>query len=135
MLLLFEHNPWNPLTRHAVANCPFDENAVLISAPEMRKRLRTAGFRNVRIDYRLFFPGFLSALRAGTRAGSPAAGSAIFPDRPVSSPAMTLIRFALVGLLNTAVGFAVLLIALHMGAGDYGANAMGYAAGLACPIC
>ncbi len=63
MLLLFEHNPWNPLTRHAVASCPFDENAVLISAPEMRKRLFAAGFRHVRIDYRLFFPGFLSALR------------------------------------------------------------------------
>lgn len=63
MLLLFEHNPWNPLTRHAVRNCPFDEHAVLISAPEMRRRLLAAGFRNVRIDYRLFFPGFLSALR------------------------------------------------------------------------
>jgi len=43
---------------------------------------------------------------------------------------MTLIRFALVGILNTALGLAVLLIALHMGAGDYGANALGYAAGL-----
>lgn len=63
MLLLFEHNPWNPLTRHAVRTCPFDEHAVLISAPEMRRRLLAAGFRNVRIDYRLFFPRFLSALR------------------------------------------------------------------------
>lgn len=45
--------------------------------------------------------------------------------------AMTLIRFGLVGLLNTAIGFAVILFALRMGAGDYSANAAGYAAGLA----
>src|SRR3546814_3131161 len=44
---------------------------------------------------------------------------------------MTFIRFGLVGLLNTAVGFAVILVALGMGAGDYTANAAGYAAGLA----
>ena len=45
--------------------------------------------------------------------------------------AMTLIRFGLVGLLNTAIGFAVILFALRMGAGDYTANATGYTAGLA----
>ena len=61
--ILFEHNPWNPLTRHAVRTCPFDENAVLITAPEMRRRLLRAGFNNVRIDYRIFFPAFLSKLR------------------------------------------------------------------------
>ncbi|WP_236613029.1 class I SAM-dependent methyltransferase [Sphingobium quisquiliarum] len=60
---LFEHNPWNPLTRHAVANCPFDENAVLISAPEMKRRLVKAGFDRVRMNYRIFFPGALAALR------------------------------------------------------------------------
>lgn len=68
IFLLFEHNPWNPLTRHAVNNCPFDQHAVLISAPEMRRRLIAAGFRQVRIDYRVFFPGPLSALRILERA-------------------------------------------------------------------
>lgn len=61
--MLFEHNPWNPATRHAVATCPFDANAVLISAPEMRRRLRAAGFEDVELRWTLFFPGFLSALR------------------------------------------------------------------------
>jgi len=61
--ILFEHNPWNPLTRHAVATCPFDANAVLISAPEMRRRFRAAGFRDVDLRWTLFFPAFLSALR------------------------------------------------------------------------
>ena len=60
---LFEHNPWNPATRHAVANCPFDANAILISAPEMRRRLAQAGFRDVRRRYRLFFPHLLRRLR------------------------------------------------------------------------
>lgn len=61
--ILFEHNPWNPLTRHAVATCPFDKNAVLISAPEMRRRFRAAGFTDVSLRWTLFFPGFLAALR------------------------------------------------------------------------
>lgn len=64
LFLLFEHNPWNPLTQHAVNNCPFDEHAVLISAPEMRRRLIAAGFRQVQIDYRVFFPRPLSKLRS-----------------------------------------------------------------------
>lgn len=61
--ILFEHNPWNPLTRHAVATCPFDANAVLINAPEMRRRFRAAGFTDVDLRWTLFFPGFLAALR------------------------------------------------------------------------
>jgi len=61
--LLFEHNPWNPLTRHAVNSCPFDENAVLISAPEMRRRFAAAGFAEAQVNYRMFFPGPLAALR------------------------------------------------------------------------
>ncbi|QDH33930.1 class I SAM-dependent methyltransferase [Porphyrobacter sp. YT40] len=61
--VLFEHNPWNPLTRHAVATCPFDVNAVLISAPEMRRRFRAAGFGDVSLRYTLFFPAMLAPLR------------------------------------------------------------------------
>lgn len=62
-LVLFEHNPWNPLTRHAVATCPFDRNAVLISGPEMKWRVQAAGFADVRLTWRLFFPGPLAMLR------------------------------------------------------------------------
>lgn len=60
---LFEHNPWNPLTRRAVANCPFDENAVLINARLMRKRMALAGFSDMQCNYCLFFPKFLAPLR------------------------------------------------------------------------
>jgi ubiquinone/menaquinone biosynthesis C-methylase UbiE len=62
-LFLFEHNPFNPLTRHAVRNCPFDENAILISSAEMRRRVVAAGFARVSTAYRVFFPRILSGLR------------------------------------------------------------------------
>ncbi|NMG43064.1 methyltransferase domain-containing protein [Aromatoleum toluvorans] len=62
-LFLFEHNPLNPLTRHAVDTCPFDANAVLIRARTMRERLRAAGFGSVTLAYRIFFPGALRFLR------------------------------------------------------------------------
>ena len=40
-------------------------------------------------------------------------------------------RFLVVGLLNTAFGYAIILLGLKLGLGDYLANAAGYAAGLA----
>lgn len=63
MLFVFEHNPLNPLTRHAVDTCPFDENAVLIGARTLRARVLQAGFDAARIRYRIFFPALLRALR------------------------------------------------------------------------
>ncbi len=60
---VFEHNPRNPLTRHAVRSCPFDENAVLIDAADMAGRVAEAGFVELKRVYRVFFPGRLAALR------------------------------------------------------------------------
>ena len=64
IVFIFEHNPLNPLTLHAVNTCVFDTNARLIRARAMRDRLLTAGFRRVRIRYRVFFPRALRALRS-----------------------------------------------------------------------
>jgi SAM-dependent methyltransferase len=63
LLVIFEHNPVNPVTRYIVATCPFDENAVLISAPDFVRRQRQAGFAKVEAAYTGFFPGSLKALR------------------------------------------------------------------------
>jgi ubiquinone/menaquinone biosynthesis C-methylase UbiE len=60
---VFEHNPLNPLTMKVVNDCPFDENAVLIRAPELRRRLEQAGFEEVRARFCLFVPGQLRWLR------------------------------------------------------------------------
>jgi len=63
-LFLFEHNPLNPLTRHAVRNCPFDADAVLIPAGTMRARVAAAsGLSATRTIYRIFFPKMLARLR------------------------------------------------------------------------
>ncbi len=63
LMIVFEHNPLNPVTRHIVRTCPFDENAVLIGAGTLAQRQRDAGFEDVRVRYTGFFPGFLRALR------------------------------------------------------------------------
>ncbi|MEL7343587.1 MAG: class I SAM-dependent methyltransferase [Pseudomonadota bacterium] len=63
-LFVFEHNPWNPLTQHAVANCPFDENAVLISGPELARRFQRASWVRPQVRYQVFFPAPLAALRS-----------------------------------------------------------------------
>lgn len=63
MLSVFEHNPLNPLTVHAVQACPFDDNAVLIRAGAMRARLRQAGFEVPSLRYRIFFPHALRGFR------------------------------------------------------------------------
>jgi SAM-dependent methyltransferase len=62
-LLIFEHNPINPLTRWVVSRCPFDDNAVLIRAAALRRRLHAAGFMDVKVSYTFFFPRVLAALR------------------------------------------------------------------------
>lgn len=63
LLMVYEHNPFNPLTVRVVNNCPFDENAKLIRASAMAKRCRDAGFSDVKVKYRVFFPGFLKVFR------------------------------------------------------------------------
>lgn len=60
---VFEHNPLNPLTRRAVATCPFDDDADLLWPWQAKRVLGEAGFRNVRLEYIVFFPRPLAFLR------------------------------------------------------------------------
>ncbi|MEL0210844.1 MAG: GtrA family protein, partial [Novosphingobium sp.] len=41
----------------------------------------------------------------------------------------TMARFALVGVINTAIGFALILLGLRLGLSDFAANALGYGLG------
>lgn len=61
--VLFEHNPLNPLTVHAVNTCPFDINAKLQRAAVMQERFLEAGWHQPQVRYHVFFPGFLSFAR------------------------------------------------------------------------
>jgi SAM-dependent methyltransferase len=63
LLAIYEHNPLNPLTVRAVNTCPLDINARLIAGAVMRKRAIAAGWQDARVDYKLFFPSILKALR------------------------------------------------------------------------
>ncbi len=67
-LVIFEHNPYNPLTVRAVNTCPFDANARLIRASKLRAAATAAGWRDVEIRYHLFFPHMLAALRSAEPA-------------------------------------------------------------------
>ena len=61
-LVIFEHNPWNPFLRWAVAQCPFDEDAILLRRKETAGYLTQTGLQT-RHDYIVFFPRWLSFLR------------------------------------------------------------------------
>ena len=61
--MIYEHNPINPMTLHAVNTCPFDENAVLLKRCQVRNVLREAGMEVVMQEYRVYFPAFLKLLR------------------------------------------------------------------------
>jgi len=63
VMVTFEHNPVNPVTRYIVATCPFDENAILLPPRSLVQRQRQAGFSDIGVTYTGFFPGALRALR------------------------------------------------------------------------
>lgn len=63
VLAIYEHNPLNPLTVRAVNTCPLDVNARLIRGGIMSKRAVAGGWGAAQVDYKLFFPAILAALR------------------------------------------------------------------------
>jgi SAM-dependent methyltransferase len=56
LVVAFEHNPLNPLTRMSVARCEFDEGVELLWARELRRRFRRAGLTEAERRYVLFTP-------------------------------------------------------------------------------
>lgn len=62
-LVVFEHNPINPLTRYVVSRCEFDTDAVLLWPWQLSRLLTLSGFTSVSKKYIVFFPGFLAGLR------------------------------------------------------------------------
>jgi len=69
-LFVFEHNPFNPVTRRIVSNCPYDEDAVLLKPSELIGLLGQASLTIERKSYCLFVPPKLSLLaRLESRLG------------------------------------------------------------------
>jgi SAM-dependent methyltransferase len=61
-LFVFEHNPFNPITRRIVNNCPYDEDAVLLKPSELKRILSDAALIIERRAYCLFVPPSLSVV-------------------------------------------------------------------------
>lgn len=56
LFLIYEHNPWNPLTRLTVFRCPFDKDALLLRRRESEDLVRRAGCERIRSEYLLLLP-------------------------------------------------------------------------------
>ena len=61
-LVIWEHNPLNPVTQKIVKDCPFDIEAILIPSKTLKHQFNRASLSNVQIIYTTFFPRFLSFL-------------------------------------------------------------------------
>jgi SAM-dependent methyltransferase len=59
----WENNPWNPGTRYVMSRIPFDRDAIMVSAPEARRLLKSGDFEVVRTDFMFIFPRGLSWFR------------------------------------------------------------------------
>jgi SAM-dependent methyltransferase len=59
-LFVFEHNPYNPITRRIVNTCPYDEDAILLNPQELSQIISCAGFRLQHKAFCLFIPPWAS---------------------------------------------------------------------------
>jgi glycosyltransferase involved in cell wall biosynthesis len=55
-LIVFEHNPVNPVTRLVVRQTPMDEHAELLPARRVEAMMKGASFRGINTRYVMFFP-------------------------------------------------------------------------------
>ena len=62
-IFIFEHNPFNPVTRYVFERCPFDVDAKMIPRKELLALGRGAGLRIASTRYTLFFPKPLKIFR------------------------------------------------------------------------
>lgn len=56
VVAIFEHNPWNPLTRLAVSRCAFDEDVELLRMSETKRLLEDAKLDVAEQAFMLFVP-------------------------------------------------------------------------------
>ena len=59
---IFEHNPWNPVTKKLVRECPFDADAVLLTQPRLVRVFREAGLTVKAKGFYLYLPERLRSL-------------------------------------------------------------------------
>jgi SAM-dependent methyltransferase len=62
ILLIYEHNPINPLTQFIFRTDEADKEGSMISSRRLKMILMEAGFINIFTRYRVYFPSFLTSL-------------------------------------------------------------------------
>lgn len=68
-VMVFEHNPYNPVTARIFKRAPIDQGCEMIAPPALRRLFRDVGFRHVTHGYLLFVPeGLYSSLGFVERA-------------------------------------------------------------------
>lgn len=67
LLVVFEHNPTNPVTRKVVRDCPFDVGVKLVSQREIQAVLRDLGFRVASLWHIIFVPAALKKINVVER--------------------------------------------------------------------
>ena len=60
-VMVFEHNPYNPITRRIFARAPVDRGCEMIKPSDLRSTFRQAGFSALSQGYLLFVPEALYA--------------------------------------------------------------------------
>jgi SAM-dependent methyltransferase len=60
---VFEHNPFNPVTRYIFERCPFDVDAKMIRRKDLLAMANDAGLKMISTSYTLFFPKPLKIFR------------------------------------------------------------------------
>lgn len=63
LLFIFEHNPYNPVTRKIVRDCVWDKDAILLKMSETKDLMKAADFEILQDKYTLFFPAAFSFFR------------------------------------------------------------------------
>jgi SAM-dependent methyltransferase len=56
LVVMFEHNPLNPVTRRVVSRCEFDGDAILLRRSEAEGLLSSAGLQPILRSYLFFWP-------------------------------------------------------------------------------
>nr|WP_256737478.1 class I SAM-dependent methyltransferase [Pseudomonas sp. dw_358] len=62
-MFMFEHNPYNPMTRWIFERCPFDADAHMLNLRSALALTREAGYSSEQHAYTLFFPKPLAFMR------------------------------------------------------------------------
>jgi len=66
-IYLFEHNPFNPITRFIFERCPFDKGASMLERRKVLLLAKEVGLNVLHSGYTLFFPRQVAVLRPSER--------------------------------------------------------------------